>query len=63
MNKWAIMLSTIVLLGGCNTYHALEGKTSKERMVGGVRQDAKVTGDTIERGAHEIGDAISKTLK
>jgi predicted small secreted protein len=51
------------LLTGCNTLHALQGSSSKARVAEGVKKDAKATGDTVERGVHEVGSALGKAFK
>ena len=53
----------VLMLAGCNTFQAMKGSTSKERVMGGVKKDAKATGDTVERGAHEVGSALGKAFK
>jgi len=49
-------------LVACNTFQAAKGNTSGGKVMGGVKQDAKVAGDTIEKAAHEVGDALGKAL-
>jgi len=55
-----IMLS---MLTACNTFRAMKGDSTKERMSQGMKKDAKVTGDTIKRGAHEVGRALGSAFK
>jgi hypothetical protein len=59
----AILLIAVFMLVGCNTFESLKGSTSKERVAGGVKKDARATGDVVERGAHEVGSALGKALK
>ncbi len=63
MRKQAVLLLLAYALAACNTYKAAQGSTSSNRVVGGMKEDAKATGDTIERTAHGIGDAINKAVK
>ncbi len=63
MKRWSVLLLILMGVSACNTYKAAEGKTSTERVMGGVKQDASAVGSTIERGANEIGTAINKALK
>ena len=47
----------VLMLAGCNTFQA------KDRGIVGGKKDAKATGDTVERGAHEVGSALGKAFK
>lgn len=58
-----ILLMVAAMLTGCNTFDAMKGSTSKERVAGGVKKDARATGDAVERGAHEVGSALGKAFK
>lgn len=51
------------MLAGCNTVDAMKTNASKERVAGGVKKDARATGDAVERGAHEVGSALGKAFK
>ena len=63
MRTGAMLLMAILVLAGCNTFHAMKGPTSKERVAEGVKKDAKATGETVERGVHEVGSALGKAFK
>ncbi len=60
-----LLVAPLILLNfaACNTYKAAQGDTSSSRVVGGMKQDAKATGETIERGVHGVGEALGKALK
>ncbi len=60
-----LLIALLILLGvsACNTYKAAQGDTSSSRVVGGMKQDAQATGETIERGVHGVGEALGKALK
>jgi predicted small secreted protein len=53
----------VTLLSACNTYQAARGDTTGTKVAGGMKQDASAVGNTIERAAGEIGDALNKTFK
>jgi predicted small secreted protein len=63
MKRRLALLSLSFVVAACNTYAASKGNTSSSRVVGGMKQDAKAAGETIERSAQGIGDAINKALK
>ncbi len=63
MVRHYLVLLPLFVLAACNTYEASKGNTSSNRVVGGMKQDAKAAGETVERGAHEIGNAINRALK
>ncbi len=63
MKRWPVLLLLPVFVAACNTYEASKGNTDSNRVVHGMKQDAKAAGETIERGAQGIGDAINKALK
>ena len=63
MKKLFVLLLILFGVSACNTYKASQGSTSSNRVVGGMKQDAKATGETIERGVHGVGDALGKALK
>lgn len=63
MKMPAICLMGVFLLAGCNTVDALKNNAPRERVAGGVKKDAKATGDAVERGAHEVGSALGKAFK
>ncbi|GAB4125711.1 MAG: hypothetical protein Fur0040_08060 [Sideroxydans sp.] len=58
-----LLLLSVWMLGGCATWQAVQGPTSSRKVVGGIKQDAKAAGDTVERAAREIGDAINSSVK
>ncbi len=59
----AILLIAVFMLAGCNTVDAMKNNASRERVVDGVKKDAKATGDAVGRGAHEVGGALGKAFK
>lgn len=63
MKMAVILLMAALVLVGCNTVEALKGNGSRERVAGGVKKDARATGDAVERGAHEVGSALGKAFK
>ncbi len=63
MKKLSAVLFVLLSVSACNTYKAAQGNTTSNRVVGGVKQDAKATGETIERGVQGVGDALGKALK
>jgi len=63
LKRLSILLVVLFSVSACNTYKAAQGNTSSNRVVGGMKQDAQATGETIERGVHGVGDALGKALK
>ncbi len=63
MRMVTILSMVVFMLVGCSTFESMKGSTSKERVAGGVKKDAKATGDAVERGAHEVGGALGKAFK
>jgi hypothetical protein len=61
--KQVLIPILLLCLAGCNTFKAAQGNTSSDRVVGGMKQDAKAVGETVQRGAQEIGSAVGKALK
>jgi predicted small secreted protein len=63
MKRLSVLLIVMFSISACNTYKAAQGDTTSNRVVGGMKQDAQATGETIERGVQGVGDALGKALK
>ncbi|MEQ1914165.1 MAG: hypothetical protein HOP24_04135 [Sideroxydans sp.] len=57
------LILLLALLSACNTYQAARGNTTGSKVAGGAKQDANAAGNTIERAAGEIGEALNKMFK